>query len=215
MNRKNHILILSLFASLFAWHTVTAQTIPTDDSLAVLMNPALENILTRRSVREYQQRPVEPAKVNLMLRAAMAAPTLRDMQPWHFVVLNERKDIETYAGNNHHSDMIRGAQVVIVVCGDTARMSQGQSREAWAQDVSAATENLLLAAHSLGLGAVWTTGYPVQRKVGYIRQRLGLPENLIPLASVLIGYPADDGQPMDKWDPEKITWGISPAQPRP
>lgn len=208
MNRKTNILILTFLASLFAWQSVKAQTIPTDDSLAVLVNPALENILTRRSVREFQPRPVEAAKVNLMLRAAMAAPTLLDMQPWHFVVLNRRKDIEAYAGNNHHSEMIRGAQVVIVVCGDTARMAQGQSREAWVQDVSAATENLLLAAHSMGLGAVWTTGYPVERKVGYIRQRLGLPGNLIPLASVLIGYPADNGQPKDKWDPAKISWGI-------
>ncbi len=111
--------------------------------------------------------------------------------------------------------MIRGAQVVIVVCGDTARMAQGQSREAWVQDVAAATENLLLAAHAMGLGAVWTTGYPVERKVGYIRQRLGLPGNLIPLASVLIGYPADNGQPMDKWDPEKITWGMATTVSRP
>ena len=208
MTQKFNLLILSMLASLFAWQSVKAQTIPTDDSLAVLLNPTLENILTRRSVREFQPRPVEAAKVNLMLRAAMAAPTLRDMQPWHFVMLNRRKDIEAYAGNNHHSEMIRGAQVVIVVCGDTARMAQGQSREAWVQDVSAATENLLLAAHSMGLGAVWTTGYPVERKVGYIRQRLGLPGNLIPLASVLIGYPADNGQPKDKWDPAKISWGI-------
>ena len=144
----------------------------------------------------------------------MAAPTSRNMQPWHFVVLDKRADIEAYAGDNHHSEMIRGAQVVIVVCGDTTRMAEGQGRELWVQDVSAATENLLLAAHAMGLGAVWTTGYPIRHKVDYLRRQLALPTQLIPLASVLIGYPAGDEEPMDKWDPEKITWGMPVRQGR-
>lgn len=213
MNRKSNILLLSLLAIFFTWQTAKAQSLTTDDSLSVYVNPALENILTRHSVRQYQSRPVEHGKVMLLLKAAMAAPTLRNMQPWHFVVLDKRADIDAYAGNNHHSEMIRGAQLVIVVCGDTTNMlAQGKGRELWVQDVSAATENLLLAAHAMGLGAVWTTGYPVGRKVDYIRRQLALPPHLIPLAAVLIGYPAGDGKPIDKWDPDKITWGIAPKQ---
>lgn len=214
MKRKRTILLLLLLATFLNFQTAQAQTLPTDDSLSVYLNPALKNILTRHSVREYQSRPVEHGKVMLLLKAAMAAPTSRNMQPWHFVVLDKRADIEAYAGDNHHSEMIRGAQVVIVVCGDTTRMAEGQGRELWVQDVSAATENLLLAAHAMGLGAVWTTGYPIRHKVDYLRRQLALPTQLIPLASVLIGYPAGDEEPMDKWDPEKITWGMPVRQGR-
>lgn len=169
----------------------------------------IENILQRRSVRKFTSQKIDNKKVNVLLRSAMAAPTCRDMQPWHFVVLDKQEDIQTFAGNNHHSEQIKATPLVIVICGDTTRMAKGQGRELWVQDVSAATENLLLAAHAIGLGAVWTTAYPIEKKVNGIRKRLQLSEQFIPLAVVLIGYPGEETEAKDKWDPKKITWGIA------
>ncbi len=168
-----------------------------------------ENIFSRTSVRHFKAQPVEDAKVEALLRAAMAAPTSGNLQPWHFVVLKDKKDIEAYAASNsRHAEDIRKTPLFIFVCADTARMAEGQGRELWVQDLSAVSENILLAANALGLGACWTTIYPIERKVAGISRTLKLPANLIPLNGIVIGYPDEPLQPKDKWDEKKITWGI-------
>lgn len=96
----------------------------------------------------------------------------------------------------------------IFVCADTTRMAEGQGKELWIQDSSAVSENILLAAHAMGLGACWTTIYPIQKKVNGISRTLNLPGNLIPLNGIIIGYPDELEQPKDKWDTKKITYGI-------
>lgn len=170
---------------------------------------ALQNIMTRTSVRQFKQQPVEDAKIEALLRAGMASPTSGDMQPWHFVVLKEKKDIERYAASNkYHAEDIKKTPLFIFVCADTTRMTEGQGRELWVQDLSAASENILLAAHAMGLGACWTTIYPIQKKVAGISRTLKLPGNLIPLNGIIIGYPDEPLQPKAKWDEKKITWGI-------
>lgn len=169
----------------------------------------MENILTRTSIRTFEQRPVEDSKIDTLLRAAMAAPTNGNLQPWHFVVLKDSQDIEAYAATNaRHADAIRATPLFIFVCADTTRMAEGMGHDIWIQDCSAASENLLLAAHALGLGAVWTTIWPIQKKVKGISAALHLPDNLIPLNGICIGYPAEQPQPKDKWDTKKITYGI-------
>ena len=87
-------------------------------------------------------------------------------------------------------------------------MAEGQGKELWVQDLSAVSENILLAAHAMGLGACWTTIYPIQKKVNGISRTLNLPGNLIPLNGIIIGYPDEPEQPQDKWDTKKITYGI-------
>lgn len=170
---------------------------------AVVMN----NILTRTSIRKFEQRPVEQSKVLALLRAGMAAPTARDRRPWHFVVLNDTADIHAYAATmKHHGEMVAQTPLVIYACGDTTMMMPGQARDFWVEDVSCASENILLAAHAMGLGAVWTSVYPEARKVKGVSQALHLPGNLIPLNCILIGYPDEAPQPKDKWDEDKITW---------
>ena len=161
---------------------------------AVVMN----NILTRTSIRKFQQRPVEKAKVLALLKAGMAAPTARDLRPWHFVVLSDTADIHAYASTmKHHGEMIAQSPVVIYACGDTTRMMEGQARD---------FENILLAAHAMGLGAVWTSVYPEMRKVNGVSKALGLPGNLVPLNCILVGYPDEAPEPKDKWDESNITW---------
>lgn len=173
-----------------------------DDSAAVM-----KTILTRTSIRKFQQRPVEKDKVLALLRAGMAAPTARDFRPWHFVVLSDTADIHAYAATmKHHVEMIAQSPLIIYACGDTTRMMQGQARDFWIQDVSCASENILLAAHAMGLGAVWTSVYPEMRKVNGVSRALGLPGNLVPLNCILIGYPDENVEPKDKWDEGNIMW---------
>lgn len=170
----------------------------------------LDNIMTRASVRGFIEKPVEQEKVDLMLRAAMAAPTDKNKQPWHFIVLNTPESISQYAGEGRHAERMKKTPLIIVICADTTRMQQGDVREIWVQDLSAATENLLLAAHALDLGAVWTTVYPLANRVENVQQKLNLPGNLIPLCAVRIGYPNPErpSQPKDKWDEKKVTYGL-------
>ncbi|MBM6992620.1 MAG: nitroreductase family protein [Prevotella sp.] len=168
----------------------------------------LSNIMTRTSIRKYQQRPVETDKQEKLLRAAMASPSSRNMQPWHFVVLNDEQNISQLAAGLRNNEMIKGAPLAIIVCGDTTRMQSGQARDFWIEDVSAASENILLAAHAMGLGAVWTSVYPVMGKVKGFTHALKLPGNLIPFNCILIGYPAEQPEVQDKWDTHKITYNI-------
>jgi len=170
-------------------------------------NEALNCIMTRTSIRQYQDRPVEQEKVEQLLRAAMAAPTAVNKQPWHFYVLNTKEAINRLAdASQRGGDMVRSAALVIVVCGDMDKALEGKAREYWIQDTSAATENLLLAAHALGLGAVWTGVYPMKERVEMTTKVLSLPENLVPLCTILIGYPAESPTPKDKWKPENVTY---------
>ena len=202
------------FASANAQTSVNAKaTLPGKMEEAVKGDDAakavMQNMMTRTSVRKFKQQPVEEAKIEALLRAGMASPTSGDMQPWHFVVLKDKKDIEQYAASNkYHAEDIKKTPLFIFVCADTTRMAEGQGKELWVQDLSAVSENILLAAHAMGLGACWTTIYPIQKKVMGISRTLKLPANLIPLNGIIIGYPDEPLQPKDKWDEKKITWGI-------
>lgn len=166
----------------------------------------LENIATRTSIRDYETRPIEKDKVDKMLRAAMSAPTAMNKQPWHFVVVDDRSTLDSLFSDNPRAKNFRKAPLAIVLCGDMDKTIEGGGRDFWIQDVSAATENLLLAAHALGLGAVWTGAYPVEERCQGIAKTLQLPDNIIPLSMVVIGYPAENPQPKDKYKAENISY---------
>ena len=167
-------------------------------------NPVLENILARKSVRQYINRPVEPEKVDLLLRAGMAAPSGSDKRPWSFVVVQDRARLDSMAARLPYAKMLTRAPMAIVICGDTLRSAL------WEQDCCAVTENILLAAESMGLGAVWTAAYPYSERVEAVRRYTGLPENIVPLCVVPVGYPEGKQAPKDKYDASKIhyaQWG--------
>ena len=173
---------------------------------------ALDVIFSRKSVRSYTDQPVTDEQVETMLRAAMSAPTGMNVQPWRFVVIRDQAVKDQLAGPR--GGMIAQAPVVFVICGETTLMRKpfGQpDAEAvevengnWTQDCSAATENLLLAAEAVVIGAVSRAAHPYADRVNPIREALGLPENVTPLCVVPCGYPAGDDQPKDKWKPENI-----------
>ena len=170
------------------------------------MNNAIETIMTRTSVRSFTDRAVSADTIEMLLRAGMAAPTAVNLQPWHFVVVNERAKLDELAGTGRQSKMVQESTLAIVVCGNLEKALEGPGQAFWIQDCSAATENILLAAHALGLGAVWTGCHPIEERVAFVSQVLGLPESIVPLSVIVMGYPNEQPEPKDKWKPENVSY---------
>lgn len=186
--------LLSLFvATLFVACSPSPQSEKTTAA-----NAALDNIFARKSVRTYLDKGVEKEKIDWMLRAGMAAPTGRDLRPWEFVVISDRATLDSMATALPYAKMLKQARQAIVVCGDSTRSSY------WYLDCSAATQNILLAAESLGLGAVWTAAYPYEDRMEVVRRFTNMPKNVLPLCVIPFGYPATNEQPKQKFDEKKI-----------
>ncbi|WP_455094573.1 nitroreductase family protein [Prevotella koreensis] len=168
----------------------------------------LNNILNRTSVRSYQDKPVEKEKIEKLLRSGMAAPTAMNKQPWHFIVVTDKNQLQKLSEANPYAEMAAKAPLAIVVCGDMDKALEGEAREFWVQDCSAATENILLAATGMELGAVWTGTYPSKERCAAVAKVLGLPESLIPLNTIVIGYPDKEVTPKDKWKKENISYNM-------
>lgn len=165
-----------------------------------------DNIMSRTSVRSYANRPVEKEKIEKMLHAGMAAPTAMNRQPWHFIVVDDRALLDAIAEATPNAGMAKKAPLAIVVCGDKNKFAEGGAREMWSQDVSAATENILLQAHAMGLGAVWTGTFPSEERVKAISTLLNMPSNLVPFCTIVVGYPDGDVTPKDKWNEENVSY---------
>lgn len=172
---------------------------------------ALEVIMNRKSVRQYTDQKLSDAQIETLLKAAMAAPTGNNFQPWRFVVVTDQA-IKEKMILSRWNEMYRQAAAVFVVCGENSvtfqrsadEEPQTYENELWYEDCAAATENLLLAAEALGLGAVWTACYPYDENYKAIAEILGLPEGVIPFSVVPVGYPAYDEPAKDKWKPENV-----------
>ncbi|MBQ1937295.1 MAG: nitroreductase family protein [Bacteroidales bacterium] len=166
----------------------------------------LDNIAARTSVRAYTSEPVPEEMVETLLRAAMAAPSAMNRQPWEFVVVNDRAVLDTLAGKLRYAKMLVQAPLAIVVCAETMITHRDGSQSEnglWEHDASAATQNILLAAKALGLGAVWTAASDSER-ASVVKEALNIPGTIMPLCVIPIGFPAEDPEPKDKWKPEKI-----------
>ena len=160
-------------------------------------NKVIENMMTRASVRKFTSQAVEDEKVEAMLRGAMSAPTAVNSQPWHFVVITDRNKLEKIEQYE--------APLSIVVCGDKKHFVQ-MAPDWWIADCSMVSDNILLSANAMGLGAIWTALYPLKQYMDRASTVLGLPDDLIPLNLINIGYPAQNPEPKDKWDPGKVTY---------
>ena len=167
---------------------------------------AMETIMTRTSIRSFTDRAVAADTIEMLLRAGMAAPTAVNKQPWHFVVINDRALMDSLGGNGRQSQMWKESPLAIVVCGDMNKALEGPAQAFWVQDCSAATENILLAAHALGLGAVWTGCYPMEERMANVSRVLNLPETVIPLCVIVMGYPNEQPEPKDKWKTENVSY---------
>lgn len=162
---------------------------------------ALNAIHGRHSIRSYTDRPVPQDEVEQLLRAAMAAPSAGNQQAWHFVVVDDRAVLDRIPEFHPHAAMLRQAPLAVVICAD---LDLEKYKGYWVQDCAAATENLLLAAHALGLGAVWLGVHPVEDRVAGVRELLGLPKNVMPLSIVSVGWPDEQKGPADRYDPARV-----------
>jgi nitroreductase len=157
----------------------------------------LEAIMTRRSIRRFTDQPVEDEVVDRLLRAAMAAPSAGNQQAWRFVVVRDRDVLHRLADASPYASVLPTAPLAFVVCAEPAVQKHAGF---WVQDCSAAAENLLLAAHALGLGAVWLGYYPVLERVQGATDALGLPEGILPMSVVPVGWPKEQPPPVDRYD---------------
>ncbi len=164
---------------------------------------ALQAIFGRRSVRRFQAREIEPRKIETMLQAAMAAPSAMNEQPWEFVLIDRKDSFERIMQVHPYAGMLATAPLAILVCGN--RQREKVPGNYWVLDCSCATQNLLLAAHALGLGAVWTGIFPEKDRMRALSEICDLPAEVLPLALVVVGYP--DGPrplPADRFQRERI-----------
>ncbi|MBR3435479.1 MAG: nitroreductase family protein [Bacteroidales bacterium] len=209
---KKTILSLAAVALLAAACQTEPQPVAADPAEVVMAN-----ILSRKSVRSYTADTIPAAVMENLLRAAMAAPSGRNIQPWSFVVLSDTSRYDEIFGDNHNMAMFKQSAAIVVLCADTTVVrpprdnpdapAVQQPNGIWRDDMGAVTENLLLAAEAYGLGACWTACYPYLDRMAPVKQALGLPATVVPYSVVPIGYPAGDEQPKDKWDPARIHYG--------
>jgi len=163
----------------------------------------LTNLSTRRSIRKYLQKPVETEKIEKMLRAAMDAPSALDEQPWHFLALTDPPILKQIPEHHSHSDLVKDAPAAILTCFDKALEKLPGF---WVQDCAAASQNLLIAAHELGLGAVWIGVYPTDENVKGLQKLLKLPESIVPFSLTAFGYPDEPYPQKNNFLAERIHW---------
>ena len=161
----------------------------------------MDVILKRRSVRKYTSQPVTEADIESVIRAGMAAPSAGNQQPWHFIVIRDRDTLREFGNINPYAKLLENAPAAIVVCGD---MRLGKHEGFWAQDFSAATENMLIEIVERGLGGVWLGFYPVQARVDALKKLLGLPKEVVPLSVVALGHPAEKAEEADRFKKDRI-----------
>ncbi|UCE96331.1 MAG: nitroreductase family protein [Candidatus Bathyarchaeota archaeon] len=167
------------------------------------MSELIGLIFARRSIRKYTFEPINEENIKTLLEAAMAAPSSSNRKPWHFIVVTDRKTLDKLGRAHPYGKMLLEAPLCIVVCGDTTI-----SARYWVQDCSAATENLLLAATALGLGAVWLGVYPRKERINVAKRILKIPQNIAPLNIISIGHQAEVKEPRTQYNKERIHQNI-------
>ena len=176
---------------------VSLMMIPQINSL-MAQNETIKTIHNRKSVRNYTDQPVKTEDLVTLVKAGMAAPSGMDRRPWEFYILQDRGQMEALAQQLPYAKMVANAQAAIIVLGNPDVSSY------WYLDCSAATQNILLAAESMGLGAVWTAAYPYEDRMSAIIKTLNIPEPYKPLVLIPIGYPTGSDKPKDKWNEAKV-----------
>jgi len=163
----------------------------------------LEAIKTRRSIRKFTDKPVSKKDIDTILEAAMQAPSAGNQQPWEFIVIDDRKILDAIPEFHPYSKMLKESPVAILVCG---KIDASKYCGFWVQDCSAATQNILLVAHGLGLGAVWLGIYPLQERIDGIKDIFGFPGDIYPLSLIALGYPDEKKEVKIRFTKEKVRY---------
>jgi nitroreductase len=158
-------------------------------------------IINRRSIRKYKFKKIEDEKINLLLKAAMYAPSAMNLQPWHFVVINSERVLNETVKSIPHAEMIKQSGNAILVCGDSSL----EKNESWLiQNCSAAVQNILLTAYDMQLGSCWIAVHGMTDVVNNVMKQFNLPSNIIPIALIALGYPHEEVKAEDRFDKNKI-----------
>lgn len=169
------------------------------------MTETVQTIINRRSIRKYQERTIEEELVNMLLQAAMSAPSACNQQPWHFIVVTKRSLLEKLSECNGGYTMLKNAPLAILVCGEPRLATLPHF---WPLDCAAASQNILLTAQAEGLGGVWLGAYPANEHVEYIRRTLNIPSQIIPFAIISLGYPDEVREPLQRFDSKRVHYNM-------
>ncbi|WP_432663867.1 nitroreductase family protein [Wukongibacter baidiensis] len=162
----------------------------------------MDAIFKRRSIRKYESRTVEKEKIELLLKAAMQAPSAGNQQPWEFIVVQNKEMLKNLSMMSPYAGMVAEAPLAIVLLGNKDYMKYPEN---WEQDMGAATQNLLLQAVELDLGAVWLGVAPLEERMDYVNRLFNLSENIMPYCVVPIGYPkGQENKMIDRFDEERV-----------
>lgn len=161
----------------------------------------MDAIFNRRSIRKYSSRNIPEEMIEKIIKAGMAAPSAGNEQPWHFILIDDRNILNEIPKFHPYSQMLKEVTSAIVVCGD---LSLEKYKGFWVQDCAAATQNMLLMIQELGLGSVWLGIYPIEERTKALQELMGLPENVIPLSILPIGFPAESKEPSNFFDPKRV-----------
>ena len=181
----------------------TEKTMP-QETTNTQQEAVLNAIQTRASIRKFTGEKISTEQINTLLRCAMSAPSAMNKQPWAFVVVTDDALLRKMGAAFPFCRCDNGAACAFVMCGDLHKALPGEGQGFWINDVSAATENLLLAAHAMGLGAVWTGVYPSSERTLEVQAMLGLPEHIIPMCIVPVGVPDEKTAVKQKFKEENI-----------
>lgn len=198
MKKFNTFYVLLAVVLVIVFLKTSCMGVVNQDEATLKSKAVLENIAERKSVRKFLNKEVEEEKITAMVKAGMTAPSGMDRRPWEFVVVTDRAALDSMAAGLPYAKMLTQAPMAIVVCGNPALSSY------WYLDCSAATQNILLAAEALNLGAVWTAAYPYDDRSNVVRKYTGMPEDIIPLCVIPIGYPDGPQKAKDKYDETKV-----------
>jgi nitroreductase len=172
------------------------------------MNQKITDILSRRSVRTFTGADIPKDDLETIVKAGMSAPSAVNIQPWAFIVVTEREILDKLCNALPYAKMLDKAGAAVIVCGVTDK-DDVFAKDYWVMDCSAASQNILLAVHALGYGAVWTAVHPDTERVSAVRSICGIPDNIIPLNVIPIGVPAEaKKEPMNKYKKENIHFDV-------
>jgi nitroreductase len=161
----------------------------------------MDPVLTRRSIRKYQDKPVPDDVLQDLLEAAMAAPSAGDERPWHFVVIRNPDDLAQAAGTQPNGNPLKNAPLAVLVCADLQLLKY---EGFWVQDCAASVQNLLIHACAKGLGTVWMGVYPHEERMQPLVEQFGLPEHVIPFALIPVGFPAEQKPPANRYNELRV-----------
>ena len=187
--------------ALMAGMLTSCNCVSSNDEAKKVVTP-IDNIFERKSVRSFENKSISKDTLELLVKSGMAAPSAMNRQPWQFFVSTDRAKMDTLGNRLPYAKMLKESAAAIVVLGNPEVSKQ------WMIDCSACTQNILLAAESLGLGAVWTAAYPYEDRVSAIKEVYAIPDPWQPLSLIPVGYPKGEHKPKDKWDSAKVHYEV-------